>query len=256
MVRLGFIGTGTIVAAMVRGLKGSALQDWPVVLSPRNAEVGRRLADELSGVAVAASNQAVIDAADIVILAVRPQVAEAALGGLSIRAEQQVISLIAATPASRIAEWTGATQVCRAIPLPFVEQRCDVTPVFPPSPIALHLFNALGRALPVQDQASFDLYAALSAMMGTYFGLLEGAASWAEQHGLPAVDARLYLAGLFHNLGLVARHSPEGFADLRADHSTPGDLNEQVFTDFGRDGGMAALKAALDGVLRRITGDA
>ena len=71
MVRLGFIGTGTIVAAMVRGLKGSALQDWPVVLSPRNAEVGRRLADELSGVAVAASNQAVIDAADIVILAVR-----------------------------------------------------------------------------------------------------------------------------------------------------------------------------------------
>ena len=33
-ISLGFLGTGTITAAIVRGLKASALRDWPVMLSP------------------------------------------------------------------------------------------------------------------------------------------------------------------------------------------------------------------------------
>lgn len=254
ILKLGFVGTGTITAHLVRGLKASPLADWPVILSPRNATVAARLAADLPGVTVGRDNQSVIDAADVVILAVRPQVAEAVLRGLKIRADQPMISLIAATPAARISEWTGAVQVCRAVPLPFVEQRSDVTPVFPPHPVAIDLFNAVGTAMPVQDQASFDLYAAISALMGSYFGILDGAAGWATGQGLPAQDVRTYLAGLFQNLGNVAVNSPHSFADLRRDHSTPGGLNEQVFTEFARADGMTALTGALDGVLRRITG--
>ena len=254
MSRLGFIGTGCITAAMVRGLKGSDLRDWPIVLSPRNAELSRSLAETVPGVAVADSNQSVIDAVDIVVLAVRPQVAAAVLDGLRIGPDRTVISLIAATPSDRIAQWTGAGQICRAIPLPFVEERSDVTPVFPPLPAALQIFGALGKALPVQDQASFDLYAAVSALMGTYFGLMETSTRWAEGNGLPAGDARTYLAGLFQNLSRVAQSSPSSFAELRTAHSTAGGLNEQVFADFARLGGPAALTAALDAVLRRISG--
>ena len=43
-MRVGFVGTGAITEAIVRGMKGSALASWPVVLSPRNAEVARGLA--------------------------------------------------------------------------------------------------------------------------------------------------------------------------------------------------------------------
>lgn len=252
MARLGFIGTGTITAAMVRGLKGSVLRDWPIVLSPRNAKLAQCLAKTLPGVTVADSNQTVIDTVDVVVLAVRPQVAASVLDGLRIRAEQPVISLIAATPSDRISHWTGATQVCRAIPLPFVEERSDVTPVFPPLPVAMQLFGALGTALQVRDQATFDLYAAVSGLMGTYFGLMETSAQWAEGNGLSASDARAYLAGLFHNLSRVAQQSPHSFAELRAQHSTTGGLNEQVHAEFDSLGGTAALNAALDAVLRRI----
>ena len=251
-MRLGFIGTGSITAAMVRGLKGSALRDWPVVLSPRGADMARSLADALPGVTVAASNQAVIDGSDMVVLAVRPQVAEQVLHGLRIKADQPVVSLIAATSADQIAAWIGAGQICRAIPLPFVEQRSDVTPVFPPHPAALQLFNALGAALPVTDQPTFDLYATLSALMASYFGLLETSVDWALDKGLPAPDARTYLAGLFHNLGRVAQSDMRNFAELRRAHSTEGGLNEQVFVDFARQGGVLALTDALDGVLRRV----
>lgn len=253
-MRLGVIGTGTISAAIVRGVRASPLADWPVILSPRNDALARALAAELADVQIAADNQAVVDASDILLLAVRPQVAAEVLSCLTIPANRPVISLIAATPSSRISGWTGAQNVCRAIPLPFVEMRSDVTPVFPPQAEAMALFGALGTALAVADQATFDVYAALSALMGSYFGLLDLAAGWAVDQGLPAGDARTYLAGLFTNLARTAQASPRRLADLRADHSTPGGLNEQVFAEFVRLGGASALTAALDGVLARARG--
>jgi len=104
-MRLGFIGAGTITAHMVRGLQGSALADWPVVLSPRNVETAAALAT-LPGVTVAASNQAVVEACDIVILAVRPQIAEDVLSDLRIAPDQLVISLIAGLRLPQIATLT------------------------------------------------------------------------------------------------------------------------------------------------------
>lgn len=254
--RLGFIGTGTIAAAMVRGLKGSSLHDWPILLSPRSSDVAGALANEFAGVEIATDNQAVIDGSDMVILAVRPQIAESVLQDLRFRDDQDVVSLIAATSAGRIADWIGTSRVCRAIPLPFVEQRHDVTPVFPPHPAAIELFDALGQALPVHDQAAFDLYASLSALMETYFAFVETAVGWAAGQGLPEPDARAYLSGLFHNLGIILNESPRDLSELRADHSTQGGLNEQVAAAFAAQGGSAALEGALSRVVRRVRGSA
>lgn len=253
-MHLGFIGTGTITAAILRGLKSSPHAGWPVTLSPRTAGLAARLAAELPHVTVAPDNQSVIDSAETVILAVRPQVAQTVLTGLHIRPDQTVISLIAATPAHHIAAWTSASRICRAIPLPFSQDRRDVVPVFPPLPEAMALFSALGRALAVDDQATFDLYAATSALMASYFGILETAAAWAVANGMQPADARTYLAGLFANLGHAALQSPLDLATLRVEHATRGGLNEQVFADFAAHGGTQALTAALDTILARIRG--
>ena len=252
MPALGFVGVGTISAAMVRGLKASPLAGWPVLLSPRNAELAGALAASLPGVRVATDNQAVIDGAEIVILAVRPQVAESVLRPLRIGADQTVISLIAGLPINSVKSWTGAVKVCRAVPLPFVQHRTDVTPVFPPDPDVLALFDAVGQALPVADLATFEIYSASSSMMGTYFGILETAEAWAIAQGLPPTNARAYFSGLFSNLGDVLRQSQSSLIDLRIAHSTRGGLNEQVFAQFTQVGGDEALANALSSVLARI----
>jgi pyrroline-5-carboxylate reductase len=147
MGAIGFVGTGRITEAMVRGLKRSALADRPILLSPRSVEVGARLA-LLPRVTVAASNQAVLDGAGLVILAVRPQIAAEVLQGLRFRQDHQVISLIAGLDHGLIGQMTGVSSVCRAIPLPFVETCQDATPVFPPHPEALARFYADGEARP------------------------------------------------------------------------------------------------------------
>jgi len=252
-MRLGFIGTGTITAHMVRGLKASALADWPIVVSPRNEAVAAELA-QLPGVTVAVSNQAVVEACDLLILSVRPQVAEAVIAPLVIPADRPILSLIAGLHIAQIAAWTGARDIARAIPLPFVERHEGVTPVYPPQPQAMQIFAALGTALPVNDLAAYDAYAAGSALMGSYFGLLETAQGWLEAQGLATVDAEAYLRGLFGSLGDVLRASPAGFAQLRADHSTKGGLNEMIFQRFVQGGGGAAMQAALTAAFQRVQG--
>ena len=249
---LGFIGTGTMTAAMVAGLGGE-----DILLSPRGAEVAAGLARRFPGLRVAADNQAVVDGCEMVVLAVRPQVAEAVIRSLRFRSGQKVVSLIAATPIASLRDWIGLDlPVIRAIPLPFVADRASVTPIFPPDADTAALFDRLGTALPCRDIAEFDLFAVGSALMGNYFGILETAQGWLEAQGLGDTAARAYLAALFANLGKVAVDSPDTFATLRDGHSTPGGLNEQIFRDFAAGGGTAALTAALDRVLARVRGRA
>ena len=252
-MRLGFIGTGTITAHMVRGLKGSALADWQVVLSPRSEPVAAALA-QLPGVTVAADNQAVIDGSDAVVLAVRPQVAAEVLAPLRFDPARPVISLIAATQIADLARWTGARDICRAIPLPSVEARACVTPVFPPQPLAMRLFAGLGQALPVDSLQAFDAYATGSAVMATWFGMAEVAAGWMAENGIAQADAETYIRGLFANLGQTIRDESRSLETLRHDHATKGGLNEQIYRVFCEYGGDNALRAGMSSVMARVTG--
>lgn len=252
-MRLGFIGTGVITAHIVRGLKSSSLADWQIILSPRSEGIAAELA-ALPGVSVAANNQAVIDEAEAVVLAVRPQVAAEVLAPLRFDPARPVISLIAATSLEDLGQWTGAHDICRAIPLPSVEARACVTPVFPPQPLAMQLFAALGRALPVHDLPAFDAYATGSAVMATWFGMAETAAGWMTESGIPQTDAETYIRGLFANLGQTITDESRTLEALRHDHATKGGLNEQIYRVFCEKGGAEALRAGMDSVMARITG--
>ena len=254
-MRLGFIGTGVITAHIVRGLKASALADWPVIVSPRSAGVAAELA-LLPGVTVAQDNQSVIDGADVVVLAVRPQIAAEVLAPLRFDPLCPVVSLMAGISLEDIARWTGARDMCRAIPLPSVEARTCVTPVYPPQPAAMQLFAALGQALGVEDLPGFDAYATGSAVMATWFGFAETVAGWMAENGIAEKDAETYVRGLFGNLGDTLRASSRPMEDLRHDHATKGGLNEQAFRVFGQEGGVEALRAGMNSVMSRVSGKA
>jgi pyrroline-5-carboxylate reductase len=117
-VRLGFLGTGAITEAVVAGL--SAAPEAPsILISPRNAARSRALAAQFPNVRVASGNQTVLDQADTVFLAVRPQDIVAALDGLRFRREQTIISFVALLPMARLKGLvTPAERICRAVPLP------------------------------------------------------------------------------------------------------------------------------------------
>jgi pyrroline-5-carboxylate reductase len=253
-MNIGFVGTGTITEAMVMGMLGSALGVSRIVVSPRNAEIAARLARLSSVVEVGADNQAVVDASDVLFLAVRPQIAEEVITALRFGAGQSVVSVIAATDRAKLAAWIDAPiEITQAIPLPFVADRAGVTAVFPPNREVAAIFAALGGAVECETREEYDLLAAASSLMGSYFGILERTTGWLSQQGMPAEKARAFVAPLFLSLAQTAvKHGEMPLEALRQEFSTKGGLNEQVFQDFDQNGGTQALTAALDRVMLRI----
>src|SRR5262245_12682027 len=103
-MKLGFVGTGAITAAIVTGLTADGASGDTILVSPRNADIAAGLAGKFPNVTVAASNQMVLDGSDVVMLAVRPQVAAEVLSELRFRPDHHVVSLMAIIVLDKVAE--------------------------------------------------------------------------------------------------------------------------------------------------------
>lgn len=254
---LGFIGTGAITDAMVRGLLAEPAAVPHIMVSQRSADISAKIAADFPAITVSNDNQMIVDGCETVVLAIRPQIAEDVIHPLRFRDGQKVVSVVAATGRPALLEWIGAdVQLCQAIPLPFVARRKGVTAIFPPDRDTAAIFNVLGNAVECETKAEYDLLAAASALMATYFGIMHRTTEWLAEKGLPEEKGRAYLAPLFSGLSdtacLAGPQVP--FLEMSHEFATRGGLNEQVFQDFDGKGGTDALKQALDRVLKRITG--
>lgn len=256
MKSIGFVGTGAITEAMVRGLLAQPAYASEIHVSPRNAEIAARLAAEFDGVTVAGDNQMVVDHSNIVVLAIRPQIAEDIIRGLRFRDGQSIVSVVATLERQSLLDWIGAdVDLVQAVPLPFVADRQGVTTLYPPSPEIAALFDALGTAVPCESRREYDLLAAASALMSTFFGIMEFTTDWLERNGLDRSKGRAYITPLFESLAQRAnKEKSHSFHSLSEEFATKGGLNEQVLSDFETKGGRAALISALDRVLARIEG--
>jgi len=254
-MHIGFIGTGTIATAIVSGLNTLDSATFTFLLSPRNAGVAASLASAFDNVTVAASNQAVLDGCDNVVLAIRPQVASEVLGSLRFRPDHHVISLMALLSIDRVqALVTPATGVVRAIPLPMVATHAGVTVLYPDDPTARAIFNQLGSTITLESPEHFNAFSTATATMAPYFAFADAITDWMIRQGVPPTTARSYIAGMFHGLGTVAANpSAETFPTLAAKFATAGGINEQVLTHLTQVGALKAVSDALDGVLSRMT---
>ncbi|WP_321472636.1 pyrroline-5-carboxylate reductase [uncultured Paludibaculum sp.] len=253
---LGFVGTGAITEAIVTGLSTPGGPDHPIRLSPRNASVAAALAARFSNVSVCASNQAVLDTCDTVVVAVRPQVAPEVLSALRFSSSHTVISLIAGFSALRIADLVNpATRISRAIPLPSVAQRRSPIAVYPPQSAAADLFAPLGQIFGIETEAHLNAFSTATSTMAAYFAFMGHIASWVAAKGIAEQQARQYIALLFAGLADTGLETSERTAsDLAAAHSTPGGLNEQLLRHLTDHQVFDTLTEALDAVHRRAVG--
>lgn len=254
-MRLGFIGCGTIASAIVTGLNSSGHGE-AIVVSPRNAEVAAGLARRFTNVTVAATNQAVLDACDVAMLAVRPQVLAAVLSELRFRPDHQVISLVPVTSLAYLRAATApASPVTRAVPMPMVARRQGPTALYPATPVAKRLFDALGSTVELSDEKLFDAFTAETALMASYLRFMDTAAKWLRGQGVAPDQADRYVRQLFWGLAGTAMAFPERSLDELVDeHQTRGGLNEQVRTHLETKGMFTELANALDAVQARLTG--
>ncbi len=252
-MKLGFIGCGTITAAIITGLTAAG-HDETIVVSPRNAEIAGHLAHRFSHVKIAASNQDVLDRCDIAVVAVRPQVVAEVLAELTFRPDHQVISLVAAVSLDYLRGATAPAQsVVRAVPLPMVARRQGPTALYPGGGVAKAIFDRLGTAIELDDEAAFATFTAATAMMASYFRFAGAAANWMETQGIGAAQSNAFIRQMFSGLAATGLETPglslEALAD---DHETKGGLNEQVRIFLQGEGVFGAVAQGLDAVQARL----
>ena len=253
-MRLGFVGTGALTSAIVRGLKSLADEDFDIIVSPRNPQMASDLAARHKGVRVASDNQAVLDESETVMLAVRPQIARDVLPALRFRPDHHVVTLIAPLSLEDIGALVApATRITKALPMPMVAERIAPTIIFPPDPAVTALFDRLGKAMAVEDAAEFNALSVATATFATYFTLLDTLHNWLAQHGVGDKTAHDYTVTLFKALA----HAPDtlpgaSFVHLAQEYMTRGGLNEQVVRELSEQGVFNSFAESLDGIHRRI----
>jgi pyrroline-5-carboxylate reductase len=253
-MKLGFVGTGTMTSAIVRGLRSAVADQHVIRLSPRNAGIAADLAARFPNVSIASSNQSVVDDSETVVLAIRPQTARSVISELRFRPDHHVISIVSALSLKQISALVApATAVVRAVPLPSAADRQSPTAIFPPDRSVAILFAKLGIVFEVETEREFDAMCSATATIASYFAFADRIASWLTGHGVSQTQAHNYMAQIFWGLASTAVGAPErSFRSLAGDHATSGGINQQVLTYLQDRGVFENISNGLDGVMERI----
>ncbi|WP_151523521.1 NAD(P)-binding domain-containing protein [Serinicoccus kebangsaanensis] len=251
---IGILGVGAIASAIVTGLCEGVDDPPPVVLSPRGAEAGERLARAYPGVEVGPDNQAVLDRADVVLVCLRRQDA-GLLADLSWRPDQTVVSAVTGLSAPDLAAAVApAHRTARAVPMVATAVRAWSTPLRPDLPEARTVFERTGGVLAVGSDEEFDAVATGLGTVAPFFDYLGTVATFLTDHGMARPDAERLLGQSFAQVAAPLGQGDVDLGELLRGHATPGGGNEQLAILMREAGVPKATRAALDEVFRRQTG--
>jgi pyrroline-5-carboxylate reductase len=262
MSKIGFIGSGNMAEALIRGILAAKLcAPEDVLISDVRPERLETLCSQY-GVTPAADNADLASQADVLILAVKPQNFAQVLAeiGDAVRTDTLVISIAAGITAARIAEALPGREVIRVMPNTpaLIGQGASALYSANAAPrlmeIAKKMFAAVGKVVVVDNEPLIDAVTAVSGSGPAYFFLLmEAMIESAKALGLADDVARTLVLQTARGAVLLAESAAEKGetpADLRCRVTSPGGTTEAALKVFRRldfaNTVQIALKAAND----------
>jgi len=260
--RIGFIGGGAMAEALAGGLVAAGVAPSLILASDVEAARREQLASAL-GVGTTDDNARVARESDVVVIAVKPGVVEAALAGSSGGAAQGRplwISIAAGVPLARLARSLPAqARIVRAMPNTPALVRAGATALcgnaaVGPGDLAVarELFEGVGVVWLATREEQLDAVTGLSGSGPAYvFAMLEALGAAGERMGLPRAAAdRLALQTVYGaaKLALETSRSPEA---LRKQVSSPGGTTLAGLERLEALGFAAAIDAAVEAATRR-----
>lgn len=250
-MKLAFIGAGKMATAIAGGLvENDVLPADSMAAADISAEA-RSAFTSLTGVTCADSASEIVGAADVVLLAVKPQVAAQAVEPIAGQCRDQlIVSIAAGIPLSTLCNWFGSERVIRVMPnTPLMVGKgatvftCADQVGEADREFARTIFGALGVVLEMSED-KMDAVTALSGSGPAYvFELIQALVDAAVAVGLPA-DAALQLTAQTVAGAAEMVQRGMGTADeLRLAVTSPGGTTQA---------GLAVLSAAR---FRSLVGD-
>ena len=116
-MKLSFIGAGKMATAICRGLLDNGVFQLDEIVSSDISLPARKRFLEITKIVCINSNIDAVQNSEIVVLAIKPQVAQAVLTPLNgLFQDKLLISIAAGLSIKKLCEWTGSTRVVRVMP--------------------------------------------------------------------------------------------------------------------------------------------
>jgi pyrroline-5-carboxylate reductase len=260
--QLAFIGGGNMARALIGGL---LKQGWPrtaIVVSEPAPASREALAGEL-GVRVEADNDTAASGAQVVLLAVKPQVMSAVCAQLAPTVQRNaplVISIAAGITVASLRTGLGtAPRIARCMPNTPALIGEGITGLYADADVPVgeralieKLLGAVGSTVWIEDESLMDAVTAVSGSGPAYFfALMEGLIAAAHMQGLPIEVARqlvLKTAAGAASLALASADPPEL---LRQHVTSPGGTTAAGLAVFEQRGLHEAAVAAVAAATER-----
>ncbi|HEV2623432.1 MAG TPA: pyrroline-5-carboxylate reductase [Frateuria sp.] len=263
MTRLAFIGGGN----MARSLIGGLLKTGAAASSIRVAEPQAQARDALGrefGVATFAENRLAAEGAEVLLLAVKPQIMptlQAELRDVLQRQRPLLVSIAAGVRLDQLERWFGALPIVRCMPnTPALigagaTGLCANARVSPPQKAqAQHILDAVGLTRWIDEEAQMDTVTALSGSGPAYFfALVEALEDAAVAQGMPRDTARALAAQTCLGAGRMLAESGEAPGELRRRVTSPNGTTQAALESFAADGLARVAARAVAAATRRGT---
>ena len=235
--RIAVLGAGNMGRALITGLLRSGTRPEHLSVGEPSAASRERLARELA-ITAAADNAAAVAGASVVVLAVKPEEARAALSALAGHWGARPPLLVSVAAGLRVAAleaWCGpGVAIVRAMPNRPALVGAAATGLFAPRAVAApqravaeQLLRSVGEVIWVASEDALDVVTALSGSGPAYLFLLaQLMAEAGERLGLEGTAARRLAAVTLYGAGLLATSGDGDLARLRAEVTSPGGTTE------------------------------
>jgi pyrroline-5-carboxylate reductase len=249
--KIGFIGGGNMASSLISGLIASGHKPELIWVSDINAETRDNLSRNLQ-VNVTDSNQDVVNAADVIVLAVKPQILAEVASGIAALIQQKqalVVSIAAGISQKSLSKWLGDnTAIVRCMPNTPALVLTGATGLHANEKVsaeqrdlAENILRAVGIALWVNDEAQLDAVTAVSGSgPAYYFLLMEAMEKTARELGLDEQTARLLVQQTALGAAKIALESAESPEQLRQRVTSPGGTTQRAIETF-IEGGFSEL---------------
>lgn len=254
-----FIGGGNMARALIGGLvkRGAAR----VRVGEPDAAARAALERDFK-VSTFAGNDEAVAGASMVVLAVKPQAAGAAVGTLAGALPQGccVVSVMAGVPLAKLRDWLGSGPVLvRAMPNTPALVGAGITALYAEAAVgdddrkrAQAIFDNVGVSLWLDDEASMDAVTAVSGSGPAYlFLVLEALTAAARDVGLDAATAHELAARTLHGAAKMALESAESPASLRQRVTSRGGTTEAAVAVLEAHGLRVAFAEAVSAAVQR-----
>ena len=251
MSTLGVLGVGDLTENMLRGLHRAHCQHT-VVLSPRNAQRAQALGAAF-GWTVLPSNQAVVDASDVLLVGVRPSQLPALAEEVRVRPAQPLMSVVTGVPLHEFQRLFPSATCSRAMLSAAAEINRSSVAVYPADSAATQWLAPLGTLLAMQTEREFELATVGACINGWLYRLLHELQQWATAQGISPEQARtLVLSAADDCIAYSQHHSKASMGDIGSAIAQPGTFTAVGLEVLQSNGGTDAWRMACEQVFARL----